>query len=54
MHMELGSQLLTSRLSEVPAAAAQVIRGLPSWLDSMDVSLLLGDLHGFLVSYSGR
>ena len=32
----------------------QVIRGLPSWLDAgMDVSLLLADLHSFLVSYPG-
>ena len=32
----------------------QVIRGLPSWLEAgMDVSLLLADLHSFLVSYPG-
>ena len=32
----------------------QVIRGLPSWLENgMDVSLLLADLHSFLVSYPG-
>ena len=31
----------------------KVIRGLPSWLESMDVSLLLADLHSFLVSYPG-
>ena len=32
----------------------QVIRGLPSWLEAgMDVSLLLPDLHSFLVSYPG-
>ena len=31
----------------------KVIRGLPSWLESMDVSLLLADLHSFLESYPG-
>merc|ERR1712088_761967 len=32
----------------------KVIRGLPSWLEAgMDVSLLLADLHSFLVSYPG-
>ena len=32
----------------------QVIRGLPSWLEAgMDVSLVLADLHSFLVSYPG-
>ena len=33
---------------------SKVIRGLPSWLEAgMDVSLLLADLHSFLVSYPG-
>ena len=31
----------------------KVIRALPSWLESMDVSLLMADLHSFMVSYPG-
>ena len=29
----------------------QVIRGLPAWLEGMQVSLLLADLHTFLISF---
>ena len=39
----------------LPCSISQVIRGFPSWLESMDVSvLLLAGLHIFLVSYPGK
>ena len=31
----------------------KVIRGLPTWLDTMDTAALLADLHNFLVRIPG-
>ena len=54
LHECIGSSVLSGKYCMlVMKCIWKVIRGLPSWLDSMDVSLLLGDLHGFLVSYPG-
>jgi len=52
LHECIGSSVLSSKYTVlVMKCIWKVIRGLPSWLDSMDLSLLLADLHSFLVSY---
>jgi len=54
LHECIGSSVLSGKYCVlVMKCIWKVIRGLPSWLDSMDVSLLLADLHSFLVSYPG-
>jgi len=54
LHECIGSSVLSGKYCVlVMKCIWKVIRGLPSWLDSMDVSLLLADLHSFLVDYPG-
>merc|ERR1712123_373742 len=54
LHECIGSSVLSGKYCVlVMKCIWKVIRGLPAWLDSMDVSLLLADLHSFLVSYPG-
>jgi len=55
LHECIGSSVLTGKYCMlVMKCIWKVIRGLPSWLEAgMDVSLLLADLHSFLVSYPG-
>ena len=54
LHECIGSSVLSGKYHVlVRKCIWKVIRGLPAWLDSMDVSLLLADLHIFLVSYPG-
>lgn len=54
LHECIGSSVLSGKYCVlVMKCIWKVIRGLPSWLESMDVSLLLADLHSFLVSYPG-
>ena len=54
LHECIGSSVLSGKYCVlVMKCIWKVIRGLPAWLDSMDVSLLLADLNSFLVSYPG-
>jgi cytoskeleton-associated protein 5 len=55
LHECIGSSVLSGKYCMlVMKCIWKVIRGLPSWLEAgMDVSLLLADLHSFLVSYPG-
>lgn len=48
----IGSSVLSDKYCVlVMKCIWKVIRGLPTWLESMDVANLLGDIHSFLVSY---
>jgi len=55
LHECIGSSVLSGKYCMlVMKCIWKVIRGLPSWLEGgMDSSLLLTDLHAFLVSYPG-
>ena len=54
LHECIGSSVLSGKYCVlVMKCIWKIIRGLPTRLDSMDVSLLLADLHSFLVSYLG-
>jgi len=54
LHECIGSSVLSGKYCVlVMKCIWKVIRGLQSWLDSMDVSLLLADLHSFLMDYPG-
>ena len=54
LHECIGSSVLSGKYCVlVMKCIWKIIRGLPARLASMDVSLLLTDLHSFLVSYPG-
>jgi len=54
LHECIGSSVLTNKYTTlVMKCIWKVIRALPSWLEEMDVSLLLADLHSFLISFPG-
>ena len=54
LHECIGSSVLSGKYRVlVRKCIWKVIRGLPARLDSMDVSLLLADLHSFLMPYPG-
>merc|ERR1719266_1733857 len=52
LHECIGTSVLSGKYCElVMKCIWKVIRGLPSWIDKLDVSLLMADLHEFLKAY---
>jgi len=52
LHECIGTTVLSGKYCElVMKCIWKVIRGLPSWIEKLDVSLLMADLHEFLKAY---